>query len=443
MAGNSFGEIFKITTFGESHGKAIGVVIDGVKPNIPISIEEIQKELDRRRPGQSNISTPRKETDQVEILSGIFQGKSTGAPICMVIWNKDQDSKVYERYKDVFRPGHAGYTYLKKYGIFDYYGGGRASGRETAARVAAGAVAKTILKSAGIEIIGYTKQIGKIKIKEINFDEIEKNPVRCPDKEIAVQMELLINKIRESGDSVGGVVEVIIQNCPVGLGDPVFDKLHAEIGKALLSIGAVKGFEIGDGFKAAESLGSKFNDLFYYSDEVKKVRTRTNHGGGILGGISNGEDIICRIAVKPTSSIRLKQETLDFSMRKRTIEIEGRHDPCICPRIVPVAEAMCSLVILDRIMIQDMIKENTEIDDIRKSIDLLDKNLMMLLSLRNERSRKIGELKRKLGLPILDKKREGEILFDRKTIGNKLDLDPKFLEQIFNLIFIESKKLQK
>jgi chorismate synthase len=443
MAGNTFGEIFKITTFGESHGKAIGVVIDGLRPNVPIDLEDIQKELDRRKPGQSDITTPRKEEDKVEILSGIFNGRTTGTPICMIVWNKDQDPKVYENYKNIFRPGHAGYTFLKKYGIYDYYGGGRASGRETAARVAAGAIAKNILKDSGIEILAYTKQIGNIEAKKYDYSFIEKNPVRCPDRLASIKMQKLIKKVRDSGDSIGGIIEILIKNCPVGIGDPVFDKLNAEIGKALLSIGAVKGFEMGEGFKVVSFLGSQFNDQFYYSKQTKTVKTKTNHQGGILAGISDGEDIICRVAVKPTSSISRKQKTLNSKMEEVEISIKGRHDPCLCPRIVPIAEAMVALVLLDRIMIQEMIIEKNELTDLRKMIDIIDKNILFLLSMRKGASLKIGKIKRQHKLSIFDKKREKDALKDRTSLSKKINLNNTFVSQLFQMIFSESKRIQK
>jgi chorismate synthase len=443
MAGNTFGEVFRITTFGESHGKAIGVVIDGVKPNIPIDINDIQRELDRRKPGQSKVTTPRKEEDKVEILSGIFNGKSTGTPICLIIWNKDQNSSVYEKYKNIFRPGHAGYTYLKKYGIYDYYGGGRASGRETAARVAAGAIAKNILQSFGIKIIAYTKKIGNIEAKNLDYSFIEENPVRCPDRNASIKMQKLIEKVKMSGDSIGGVVEIVIKNLPAGIGDPVFDRLNAEIGKSLLSIGAVKGFEIGDGFKVSGLLGSECNDQFYYSNERGSIRTKTNHQGGVLAGISDGEDIICRIAIKPTSSIYKKQKTVDLDHKRTEIKIEGRHDPCLCPRIVPVAESMIALVLLDSIMIQQSINTGNELTDLRKSIDIIDKNIMFLLKLRNNVSSKIGEIKEQKKLPVLDKKREEKVLKDRKSLAGFIDLDPDFIIKMFKMIFVESKKIQR
>ncbi|MBM2841949.1 MAG: chorismate synthase [Bacteroidetes bacterium] len=360
MAGNTFGKNFRITTFGESHGKAIGVVIDGVKPGLRIDTKYIQRELDRRRPGQSKVTTSRSEADQVEILSGVFEGKTTGTPICMVIWNMDQKPQGYEKIKNIFRPGHAGYTYLAKYGVSDYRGGGRSSGRETAARVAAGALAKSMLEKRGVKIYAYTKEVRGIKAKTINLKEIERNPLRCPDPVAAKRMERLVLRMKKEGDSVGGIVEILVKNPPVGLGEPVFDKLEADLAKALMSIGAVKGFEVGIGFAAARLKGSENNDAMYFDKASGRIRTRTNNAGGISGGISNGEDIIMRIAVKPTSSIATEQKTVTAEGRSARISIEGRHDPCICPRIVPVAESMVAIVLWDHLERQGLLKKRSK-----------------------------------------------------------------------------------
>jgi chorismate synthase len=384
MAGNSLGAFFKITTFGESHGKAVGVLIDGVKPNMKISEREIQEELNRRRPGQSKVTTSRKEADQVEILSGVFKGKTLGTPICLLMWNKDQDSKAYKGIKSLLRPGHAGFTYLAKYGIQDYRGGGRASGRETAGRVAAGAIAKNILAKLGIKIFAYTKEIGHITATKIDLKEIEKNSVRCPDRNAAKKMEKKILQIMKQGDSLGGIIEAVVKNCPAGLGEPVFDKLEADLAKALMSIPAIKGFEIGSGFASARMKGSKHNDEFYKEKSTGRIRTKTNFAGGILGGISNGEDIILRISVKPTSSIRKSQTTIDTNGKKKTIIVEGRHDPCLCPRVVPVVESMIALVLVDHLMRQMMLRKAKPISALRKEIDLIDNTLQMLRVQRDE-----------------------------------------------------------
>jgi chorismate synthase len=352
MSGNTFGNILKITTWGESHGPAIGVVIDGCPPNIPLSEKDIQKDLDKRKPGKSNITTQRKEDDIVEILSGVFNGITTGAPISLIIKNNDSDSSKYEKIKNVFRPGHADYTFHKKYGLRDYRGGGRSSGRETVARVAAGTVAKKIITDyikTKINIIGYTKQIGNIKIKNIDFEQIEKNQVRCPDNKLAKKMEDKIIETRKNNNSIGGVVEIIIKNCPPGLGDPVFDKLDADLAKALISIGSVKAVEFGSGFNVSLMKGSENND------EIINTGFKSNNAGGILGGISTGQDIIIRFAVKPTPSIYSEQETINIKGESTKIKVEGRHDPCIVPRIIPVAEAMVALVIADKMLMQKCI----------------------------------------------------------------------------------------
>jgi chorismate synthase len=354
MAGNTFGQFFKVTTFGESHGPAIGVIIDGVPSNIPICEADIQIELDRRRPGQSKITTQRKEDDHVEILSGVFEGKTTGTALAMLIRNQDQRSKDYSQIKDVFRPGHADYTFFKKYGIRDYRGGGRSSGRETACRVAAGAIAKKILASQGIRIIAYTFSVHTIQAQTIDFTVIEQNPVRAPDLEAAALMVARIEEARKECDSLGGVVEAVIQGCPAGLGDPVFDKLNARLAFALMSIGTIRGIEFGSGFSATAMKGSEHNDPFILHEG--KPHTKTNHAGGILGGISNGEDIILRVAVKPPSSIAKQQQTLTTSYEQVTIQVKGRHDPCICPRVVPVVEAMIALTLMDALLLQKSIQ---------------------------------------------------------------------------------------
>lgn len=357
MAGNTFGNLFKISTFGESHGKAIGVIIDGCPPNVAIDEAFIQHEMDRRRPGQSNIVTQRKESDTIQILSGVFEGKSTGTPIAILIPNEDQRSHDYSHIAEKFRPSHADFTYHAKYsGSRDYRGGGRSSARETAARVAAGAVAKLCLQQYGILIVAYVSQVGNIKLNknadEIDFANIEKNDVRCPDDEIANKMIALIKDVRKEGDTIGGVVSAVIKNCPVGLGEPAFDKLHAELGKAMLSINAAKGFEYGSGFDGVEMRGSQHNDVFY-TDEQGRVKTKTNHSGGIQGGISNGMDINFRVAFKPVATIIPAQQSIDTYGEEIEITGKGRHDPCVVPRAVAIVEAMAALVILDYFLIQN------------------------------------------------------------------------------------------
>ncbi|MFT4297627.1 MAG: chorismate synthase [Candidatus Woesearchaeota archaeon] len=352
MTGSTFGKLLRITTWGESHGKAIGAVVDGCPSCIELSEKDIQKDLDRRKPGQSSITTQRKEQDIVEILSGTFNGKTTGAPISLVIKNKDADSSKYEKIKHLFRPGHADFTFQKKYNIRDYRGGGRSSARETAARVAAGTIAKKIIHNINpnVKFIAHALKIGDVTAEKLNFSEIEKNKARCADKAAAKKMEELILSSKQKGDSIGGIVGLIIKNCPVGLGDPVFDKLDADLAKALISIGAVKGIEIGAGFNCAKMKGSESNDY------ITTQGFASNNSGGILGGISTGQDIVIRIAVKPTPSISQEQSTIDLAGKAQKICIEGRHDPCIVPRIIPIAEAMAALVIADKMLIQRCIE---------------------------------------------------------------------------------------
>lgn len=347
---NTYGKAFRITTFGESHGDAIGVIIDGCPSNLTIDQEFIQNELDRRRPGQSKIVTQRKELDQVQIISGIFEGKTTGTPLTLVIWNKDAKSKDYSHIAHQFRPSHADYTYHQKYGVRDYRGGGRSSARETAARVAAGAIAKQILAQQHIKITAYTSQVGSIKLttpyQQLDFSQIEANDVRCPDATLATQMIERIKEVRKQGDTIGGVINAVIENTPVGLGEPVFDKLHAELGKAMLSINAVKGFEYGSGFDGVEMLGSDHNDLIYKGKDGK-AHTKTNYSGGVQGGISNGEDIYFRVAFKPVATLMQDQESLNTHGEKVTVIGKGRHDPCVVPRAVVIVEAMAALVLVD------------------------------------------------------------------------------------------------
>ena len=443
MAGSSTGGHFRVMTFGESHGPAIGAVIDGVRPGLEFDLEFIQHELDRRRPGQSAVTTSRSEADRVEVLSGVFEGKTTGTPICLIIWNRDQKPAAYEKIKNLFRPGHAGYTYLAKYGVSDYRGGGRSSGRETASRVAAGAVAKKILDSRGIRIVGYTKEIGGISAKTIDFSQIEKNPLRCPDPAAALEMEKKVLGVKEEGDSIGGVVEVVVQNPPAGLGEPVFDKLEAELAKALMSIGAIKGFEVGNGFAAARLRGSENNDPMYFDEAEKRVRTRTNNAGGIAGGISNGEEIVVRIAVKPPSSIRKEQETVTTGGESATISVEGRHDPCICPRVVPVAEAMVALTLIDHLTRQELLKRPDNLSSLRDTIDLVDHNILLLLSERQALVRQIGAIKKSKGQKIAVRGREQQILRKQLALALDLGLDRTFTRDLFKAIFDLAKSTQK
>lgn len=358
MSGNVLGKMFNVTTFGSSHGKALGAVVDGCPAGLKLSLEDIQKELDKRRPGTSNITTSRGEKDSVEVLSGLFQGKTDGTPIAAVVYNKDMDSSAYENIKDTPRPGHGDLTWKARYGTYDYRGGGRGSGRTTIGTVIGGAVAKKLLETFNIKVLSHVTQVGNIKAKKIDYDELEKNvlenSVRTADLEAAPRMEALITYMKEKGDSVGGVVESVVLNAPAGIGEPVFNKLDSDISGALMAIGSVKGVEIGVGFKAAELKGSEMNDEFYMEDEL--IKTRTNHAGGILGGISTGMPITIRMAVKPTPSISQTQKTVDENKKQNAeITIKGRHDPCICPRVTPVAESTVAIVIADHMIRAGMI----------------------------------------------------------------------------------------
>ncbi|MEO6883290.1 MAG: chorismate synthase [Bacteroidia bacterium] len=352
MAGNTFGSIFRLTTFGESHGEALGGIVDGCPAGLSINLDFIQHELERRKPGQSRLVTQRKESDTVEFLSGIFEGKTTGTPIGFIVRNENQKSKDYDHLKDAYRPSHADYTYDAKYGFRDYRGGGRASARETVSRVVAGAIAKLFLKQFGIIISAYTSQVGNIQTEkkyfELDLSKTENNLVRCPDEIIAEKMISKIEEIRKQGDTIGGVITAVAKGIPVGLGEPVFDKLHADLGKAMLSINAVKGFEYGSGFEGVKMKGSEHNDVFEMSED--NITTKTNHSGGIQGGISNGEDIYFRVAFKPVATIM--QEQLTINNKKEIVKMmgKGRHDPCVLPRAVPIVEAMTAIVLADFIL---------------------------------------------------------------------------------------------
>lgn len=350
MAGSIFGKNFQISTWGESHGKGIGVVVDGCPAGLALDEEKIQKYLNRRKPGQTRYSTPRKENDEVEILSGIFEGKTTGTPISMIVYNTSQRSKDYSDIAQYYRPGHADYTFDEKYGFRDYRGGGRSSGRETIGRVAAGAIACELLKELGIEVMAYSKQIGSVSIDEAktSYENIMKSPLYMPDLEASEQAEILLEQKMNEQDSVGGVIECIVKGVPEGVGDPVFEKLDANLSKAVMSIGAVKGIEIGDGFSVADSFGSENNDAFT-TDAAGNVVKKTNHAGGILGGISDGSDIVLRAAVKPTPSIARTQQTINRDGEEIEINIKGRHDPIIVPRAVVVVESMVAITVLDMI----------------------------------------------------------------------------------------------
>jgi chorismate synthase len=349
--GNSFGHLFRVTTFGESHGAAVGVVIDGCPPLVRISVEDIQRELDRRRPGQSSLTSPRSETDRCQILSGIFDGQTLGTPIAMLVPNEDARSKDYIEMERTYRPSHADYTYDAKYGIRDHRGGGRTSARETVGRVAAGAVARCLLsEQAGVEVVTYVLQVKDIRATvdpdTVTLDQVEATPTRCPDPRAAERISELILQAKERGDSVGGVVECVVRGLPVGLGEPVFDRLEADLAKAVMSLPASKGFEIGSGFAGTRLFGSEHNDEFYV-DEAGRVRTRTNNSGGVQGGISNGENVILRVGFKPTATIQREQKTVNKVGEETMLAARGRHDPCVLPRAVPMVESMVLLVLAD------------------------------------------------------------------------------------------------
>lgn len=365
MAGSTFGNIFKITTWGESHGAGVGVVVDGCPAGLPLCEEDIQLYLNRRKPGQSRYATPRKENDAVEILSGVFEGKTTGTPISLVVFNKNQRSKDYSQIAKYYRPGHADYPFDAKYGFRDYRGGGRSSGRETIGRVAAGAIAAKILNQLGITLTAYTKSIGDISVSSLNLEEIFNNALYMPDTAAAEKASAYLEECMKNHDSSGGVIECIIDGMPAGIGDPVFEKLDANLAKAVFSIGAVKGFEIGDGFLASFAKGSENNDPFFY-DEKGNVCKKTNHAGGILGGMSDGSPIVFRAAIKPTPSIFQKQETINRKGENIEIEIQGRHDPIIVPRAVVVVESMAALTIVDLLFSNMSAKLDSVVDFYRK-----------------------------------------------------------------------------
>lgn len=356
---NSYGKLFRITTFGESHGLSVGVVVDGCPAGLEITAEEIQQELDRRRPGQSNIVTQRKEEDEILILSGLYENKTTGTPIAMMVNNKNQAGKDYSHLEHAFRPSHADYTYTSKYGLRDHRGGGRSSARETLARVAAGAIANKYLRQQGIRIASYVSAVGPIALtesyQELDLRQIDSNKIRCPQPQKAEEMIQLVEQTRKNRDTIGGVITCVIQGVPVGLGEPAFDKLHAELGKAMLSINAVKGFEYGSGFEGTRMFGSQHNDEFY-TDETGKVRTRTNYSGGIQGGISNGEDIYFRVAFKPVATILQPQTSINDQGEAISLEGKGRHDPCVLPRAVPIVDAMAGLVLIDFLLRQRAVR---------------------------------------------------------------------------------------
>jgi len=351
---NTFGNLFRLTTFGESHGEAIGGVVDGMPAGIDIDLDFIQQELNRRRPGQSKITTSRQEADQVEILSGVFEGKSTGCPIGFLVRNTNHHSQDYENMRCLFRPSHADYTYYNKYGIRDHRGGGRSSARITISRCVGGAFAKLVLRQLGVSVQAYTSQVGSIALdrdyRKYDLSLTETNAVRCPDEDKAREIEALITQMKAEGDTIGGIITCVIKGCPIGIGEPEFGKLHAALGAAMLSINAVKGFEYGEGFDGVTARGSEQNDVF--CSQEGHITTKTNHSGGIQGGISNGQDIYCRIAFKPVATILTEQETIDIEGNATTFKAQGRHDPCVLPRAVPIVESMAAMTILDYILLR-------------------------------------------------------------------------------------------
>lgn len=355
---NTFGQIFTLTTFGESHGAGIGGVVDGMPAGVEVDLDFVQRELDRRRPGQSRITTSRGEADRVELLSGVFEGRATGCPIGFLVRNTNQHSMDYENVRNVFRPSHADFTYMQKYGLRDYRGGGRSSARETIARCVGGALAKLALRELGIRVTAYTSQVGAIAVERdytsLDFQQIEHNAVRCPDLKTAKRMEQLILDVKADGDTIGGIITCVVQGCPVGLGEPAFGKLHSALGAAMLSINAVKGFEYGEGFAGVVQRGSVLNDVFF--NDQGRISTRTNHSGGIQGGISNGQDIYFRVAFKPVATLLREQHTVDVDGNDTMLEMRGRHDPCVLPRAVPVVEAMTAMTILDYFLINKTVK---------------------------------------------------------------------------------------
>ncbi len=437
MSGSTFGKFLKLITFGESHGKCVGMVLDGVKPGLDISKEEIENELRKRKPGETFFSSGRKEGDEIEILSGLFNGKTTGHPICIIVKNRDVRSKDYEDLKSLFRPGHADYTIFKKYGIRDYRGGGRLSGRETVGRVIAGSICKKILKKYGIEIYGGVIELGDIKAERFDIDFIYKNPLKFSDPEKYEYAEKLLERVKDEGDSIGGKIKILIEGLPPKIGDPVFDKLDALLCGSIMSIGGIKGVEIGRGFEVSKMRGSENNDQFSKDGFI------TNNSGGILGGISSGDTIEIKASVKPTPSIFLEQNFLSEDGEVVKHKIKGRHDVTICHRVVSVAEAMASIVLADGILYQEKIRESSEIERKRMEIDLIDTEILNLLSERIKISREILRLKKRENLPLFSKEREKEIFESCKIFSRLSGVSESDILEIFQKILEVSKKDEK
>ena len=433
MKSNSYGKYYGITTFGESHGKAIGVVIEDVKPGIEFSLDKIQNALDKRKPGTGTFSSSRKEKDEIQVLSGVFEGKTTGMPICLIVYNKDAREQDYEHLKDLFRPGHADFSYFKKFKIYDHRGSGRASGRETISRVAASGLVENLLT--GININIYPIKIGKFETTQTNLSF--QNELSWHDKTNYENLIEYLNNIKNEGNSIGGIVEVKITNISTGLGDPVFEKLDANLAKAILSIGAVKGIEFGDGFKLAALKGSEAND------QMNKDGFITNHNGGILGGISTGNDLVFRFVVKPTPSINIIQKTVTRDDKEVEFKSHGRHDTCIIPRIIPVAEAMVKLVLADAISHQKLISnEKLELSDYREAIDKIDEDILIALGRRQKISELIGKFKQENNLQIKNRDREEELLSKLKQKAKLWSIEDSLVTNLWNIIISESKKRQ-
>jgi chorismate synthase len=438
MWSNTFGQSFKVTSFGESHGPVMGVVIDGLNPGILLGPEDIQDLLDRRKPGIGPFSSSRREPDKARIVSGVFEGKTTGTPLCILIDNKDSHSADYEKLKNLFRPGHADYTWWKKYGIRDYRGGGRSSGRETVSRVAAGAVARKLLAEEGIEFLSFSHAIGGISWENFSVREIKNNSLACPDRKMYEQAAAKLTRAKKNKDSLGGIAGLIIKNLPPGLGDPVFHKLDARLSFALLSIGGVKGIEFGQGFEATSMSGSEHNDQMDGSGFL------SNNAGGITGGISTGQDILIRVAVKPVSSIGHPQKTVDKEGNEIELQLEGRHDTCLLPRILPVMEAMAAIVLADAKLIQGATGNcQRQIYDYRYELELLDSELLELLARRSQLAKAVGMYKEAEGLPVLDSSREKELEKKWLEMAQILGENSDYIKKIFNLVVKNSRQIQK
>ena len=435
MSPNSFGDRLRITTFGESHGPAVGVVIDGVRPDMELGTATIQAELDRRRPGRDPASSARAEADRCEILSGVFEGRTTGAPICILVRNLDARSRDYERFKDLLRPGHGDLTWLAKYGVRDWRGGGRLSGRETVGRVAASAIARQLLLEAGVSIYGHVVEAAGIQARSFQREAIESNPMRCADPDAADAMLDAVKRARQEDDSVGAVIEVVAEGVPAGWGDPVFGKLDASLAGAMMSIGAVKGVEIGTGFGAARMRGSEHND------PIRPGGFESNHAGGVLGGISSGAAVRVRLAVKPTSSISQPQRTVDTDGQPRQIEVRGRHDPCIGPRAVPVAEAMMALVLADAYLEQQALRDApADLTSLRAAIDRTDAELLYALGKRFAIARHLAQFEQTPGLAPLDRGHEQDLAARWRAMAEQLSLDPELAGDLLERILESSRE---